>query len=63
MIDLVLTVCLLAAPADCREERMPFDGPIFACAMAGQFTAAEWISRHPKWRIERWACGPREVRV
>ena len=63
MIDLVLTVCLATAPANCREERLPFDGPLVACTMAGQFQAAEWAGRHPKWRVKRWSCGQQEVRT
>ncbi len=27
MIELVMTVCLMAQPEDCRKERLPFDGP------------------------------------
>jgi hypothetical protein len=58
MIDLVLFVCLLTAPDDCRKERIAFDGGLFACATAGQFAAAEWINSHPRWRVVRWSCGP-----
>lgn len=57
MIELVMTVCLMASPTDCRKERMPFEGPMMACAMAGQFAAADWLNAHPKWRLSRWQCG------
>lgn len=57
MIELVMTVCLLAAPGDCRKERLPFDGSLITCATAGQIAAADWITMHPKWRLTRWACG------
>lgn len=57
MLELVMTVCLMNAPAECRRERMPFDGPLMACAMGGQFAAADWLATHPKWRLERWHCG------
>lgn len=63
MIELILTVCLASAPTECRLERMPFDGFLIGCTMAGQFHAAEWADRHPKWRIKRWSCGNREVRA
>lgn len=58
MIELVLTVCLLAAPTECREERRPFEGGILFCAMAGQAVGVEWIATHPKWTLARWRCGP-----
>ena len=58
MIELVLTVCMLASPTDCRKERMPFDGGLMACASAGQIVAADWLKTHPKWALSRWSCGP-----
>lgn len=58
MIELIMTVCLLATPEDCRKERIAFEGSLFACATAGQMAAAEWISTHPKWHLSRWSCGP-----
>lgn len=57
MIELVMTVCLLTAPEDCRKERLPFEGPLMACAIQGQMAAADWLNSHPKWRLSRWACG------
>ncbi|WP_181704005.1 hypothetical protein [Chthonobacter albigriseus] len=61
MIELVLTVCLMASPNECRHQRMPFDGPLMACAMNGQIAAVEWLQTHPKWRLNRWRCGPPEI--
>lgn len=58
MIDLVLVVCLSAAPIECRRERVPFDGQLIACAVHGQQVAAQWAETHPKWRIAGWICGP-----
>lgn len=63
MIELVMTVCLLAAPEDCRKERLPFNGPLRACALAGQFEAATWEANHHGWRVKRWSCGPAEREV
>lgn len=60
MIELVMTVCLMATPGDCRKERIAFEGSLLACATAGQLVAAEWIASHPKWRLARWTCGPVE---
>jgi hypothetical protein len=61
MIELVLFVCLQAAPAECRQESMPFDGPLMACAMNGQVVAVEWLQSHPKWRLTKWRCGRPEI--
>ena len=58
MIELVMTVCLLTAPTDCRKERIAAEGTMMQCMMAGQIAAAEWIATHPKWRLKRWRCGP-----
>lgn len=63
MIELVLTVCLSASPSECRLERMPFEGPMMACAIHGQQAAVEWLNTHPKWQLSRWRCGPPEVRI
>ena len=58
MIELVMTVCLFAAPSDCRKERLAFEGSLMTCASSGQVAAAEWLGSHPKWRLARWSCGP-----
>ncbi|BBE72544.1 hypothetical protein [Oharaeibacter diazotrophicus] len=58
MIELVMTVCLLTQPGDCKKERLPFEGSLMTCARSGQFAVAEWIGTHPKWQISRWRCGP-----
>ncbi len=63
MIELVMTVCLLAQPGDCRKERLPFDGPLIACARAGQFEAATWAAQHPGWHVTRWRCGVPEREI
>lgn len=57
MIELVMTVCLVLAPGDCRKERIASDAGLLACLTGGQAAAAEWISTHPKWRLVRWTCG------
>jgi hypothetical protein len=61
VIEIVLTVCLLAAPDDCRREHVPFPGGIVMCAgRGGQEVAAEWIAAHPKYRLRRYRCGVAE---
>lgn len=63
MLDLVLTVCLMAAPMECRKERMHWDGSPFACAIQGQMVAAEWLQSRPKWRLSRWQCRRSELSI
>ncbi len=62
MIQLVLTVCLAAAPTTCKEERPFFDGSLLACATQGQLVAARWISEHPAYTLNRWRCEPSRPR-
>lgn len=63
MIDLVMTVCLLATPAACREERSEFDAvSLMSCMTQGQFYAARWIDEHPAYRLSRWRCEQRNTR-
>ena len=58
MIEIAFTFCLLANPGHCEDSRQPFDGSMFACAIAGQQLAAEWQSQHPKWSLSRYRCQP-----
>lgn len=61
MIELVATVCLLAAPERCREMTLTFDADNvtpFACMTNGQFALSEWSTGHPGWRISRFTCRP-----
>jgi len=60
LIELVILACLAGHPSDCRTERLPFEGPMTACALHGQFVVEAWVSAHPNWRPVRWRCGPAE---
>lgn len=63
MIELVLTVCLLASPVSCREERPDFaGGSVLSCMTQGQFYAARWLAEHPAYSISRWRCQPAGTR-
>jgi hypothetical protein len=57
MIALILTVCLVAAPADCRDEPSPYplESPI-GCQVLAQRYAAEWVDEHPGWELRGWRC-------
>ena len=58
----ILSVCLLSAPATCREERVEQtveERPPIACIVQGESTIAVWQTQHPKWVIKSWKCVPR----
>ena len=57
MVYLVLTLCLIASPSQCRDERPLLEGmSVRACVMQGQHVAEEWLEDHPKWMLSRWRC-------
>jgi hypothetical protein len=61
MIELVLTVCLLASPTSCRDERANLQAAsLMSCMVQGQVYAARWITEHPAYSLQRWRCGPRD---
>ena len=58
LIDLVLTVCLLADPNSCRKEHIYFEseGPFFQCMFLAPARIARWSAEHPAVRVVRWTC-------
>ena len=58
MIELIVTVCALAAPADCHDTHLQFagGGSLKQCAMNAPPYIAQWIGEHPKWNAVRWRC-------
>ncbi|ODN69208.1 hypothetical protein [Methylobrevis pamukkalensis] len=62
---LVLTICLVAAPADCetRELRGRADALASGCMIAAVAEIARWSAAHPKWRVAGWKCRADEVRA
>jgi len=58
MIELFFIACLAQSPDVCEERRLTFAEPLtpMACMMGAQPQLAQWAERHPKWRIDRWAC-------
>jgi hypothetical protein len=56
MVALVLTVCLQADAAVCRQERIEFTGTSMACVIDSQPIVAEWGADHPEWRVASWKC-------
>ncbi|MDQ0467103.1 hypothetical protein [Labrys wisconsinensis] len=60
---IVLSACLIASPATCREERINWsmeDATPMRCLMLSQETLAQWKESHPRWQIARWSCVPRD---
>lgn len=60
-MDLLLYACLIAAPAECRTERLSFSVELVApqaCMIGAQAALAQWTAAHPKWRVERFRCVP-----
>jgi hypothetical protein len=58
MVDLVLTVCLLSNPANCREEHLYFEfsGSLVRCMFMAQPEIAKWSGSHPDKKVVRWEC-------
>ncbi|MCB5204945.1 hypothetical protein LH464_20995 [Neorhizobium sp. T786] len=58
LVDLVLTVCVLANPSNCRTEHLYFEsqGSLFQCMILAPTQIAKWSESHPAVRIVRWKC-------
>lgn len=58
LIDLVLTICLMAAPSDCREERLHFEnkGNLLNCMFLAPTQIVKWSEEHPNMRVVKWKC-------
>lgn len=57
-IAIVFTVCALAHPAQCEEQRLEYawHGSLRECVMSAQIYLAQWIGEHPNWSIKRYHC-------
>jgi len=58
LVDLVLTVCLLANPSSCRTEHLYFEsrGSLVQCMILAPAEIAKWSGNHPSLKITRWTC-------
>jgi hypothetical protein len=58
MIEIILTVCAIANPANCEDKYIQFawDGSLNQCMMAAQPYIAQWIGNHPQWTARKWTC-------
>ena len=60
-MELVLTICLLAAPSDCHDEHLSVSmeqTTPMQCMIGAQSVIAEWLASRPKWKVTKWRCGP-----
>lgn len=59
---ILLSICLLAQPDRCREERINLSfeaaNPI-VCLRNAQSRLATWQAEHPEWQVNRWRCAVR----
>jgi hypothetical protein len=58
MVDLVLTVCLIANPGSCQDEHLYFEsrGSLTQCMLLAPAEIAKWTSEHPGRKVVRWKC-------
>ena len=59
---LLLSICLIAQPDQCREDRisMSFEARSpFVCLRHAQSTLATWQAEHPDWHVASWRCAVR----
>ena len=59
MMLLILTVCALAHPDRCSEQRLSFvdeGASLMQCAVRAPPTIAQWCGTHPGLRVARWRC-------
>lgn len=58
LIDLVLTVCLVASPGHCRDEHLYFQSgsSVMNCMFLAQPEIAKWSVEHPAYTVRRWTC-------
>lgn len=56
--DVVLAVCLLADPSQCREQRLQYEsyGSLQQCVFEAQFFIAQWQAATPDWEVQNWRC-------
>ncbi|HTV32893.1 MAG TPA: hypothetical protein VME69_07285 [Methylocella sp.] len=58
LVELILTVCSLAQPASCEEQRLSLmdEGTLMQCMTNAPPVIAEWAGSHPGRLVTRWRC-------
>lgn len=60
MIELVVAVCMIDQPSDCKDVYLNFEAESVTpqqCMMYGQAEMAKWVGEHPNYVIKKWRCG------
>ncbi len=58
-VELILTVCTLAQPVACDEQKLIFSSDtrsLAGCMMQAQPLIAQWAGDHPALQVARWRC-------
>jgi hypothetical protein len=61
MIEIVLAVCAIQQPAQCKDVRLTYLAENVTpaqCIRYGQPEIAKWLESNPKWGVMRWKCAP-----
>ena len=61
MLEIVALACLIDAPSNCKDVALSFSEEAMTpmqCFIQAQGELAKWVTEHPKWKIERYACQP-----
>ena len=61
MIEILFSVCHVADPVRCKEERLSFlaeNVTPHQCMTMGLIEIAKWSGGHPNWWVQRWTCVP-----
>lgn len=61
MIEIVVAVCLIDVPNQCKDVRFTFMAESVTphqCMQHGQTEIAKWMESHPNWTVRKWRCGP-----
>lgn len=60
MIMIILSVCLVTAPQQCRDINIPTmvdSASPYMCMTMGQIEASKWVQENPRWALKRMRCG------
>ncbi len=57
-VNLVLTVCMVAHPGKCRDEKLTFErrGDLMTCMFLAQSEIVKWTADHPALMVKKWKC-------
>lgn len=60
MLSIILSACLVADPAQCREHNLPAQNIVdpTRCVLLAQPFVAQWAGEHPEWEVKKYACRP-----